>query len=77
MDSTVKDKFVEAVTWLEDESFGGTNIAQTAAILVLADVLGDALGTGDELSHQICMGVRKGMFGVNATDDASINGSRQ
>lgn len=26
----------------------------------------------DELTHAICMGIRKGLFGSNATDDASI-----
>jgi hypothetical protein len=51
-----------------------------AAIVTLADVIDrheQVKSDGMPLGHEICMGIRKGLFGANATDESTINGSRQ
>jgi hypothetical protein len=42
---------------------------QAAAIVALAKTWSRLL---DSLGHEICMGVRKGLFGKNAPDETSI-----
>lgn len=49
------------------------------ALIILASVLQDnSLNTdsfADEISHAICMGIRKGLFGKGADDDADLRDS--
>lgn len=44
-----------------------------AAILVLADAISNFdLGLKDRLSHELAIGIRQGIFGVDASDSASL-----
>lgn len=38
----------------------------------IAQQIGSIVGMGDDFGHQICMGVRKGLFGFDAGPDSSI-----
>ena len=49
-----------------------TNDPVAAAILVLADVLDNRMVTGDEIGHQICMGIRHGLFGNDSNEYTDI-----
>ncbi len=42
-----------------------------AAILVLAGTIQGAIP--DTLSHELCMGIRKGLFGAHASEEASLH----
>jgi hypothetical protein len=50
----------------------GNEIA--AAILVLADRFRPKAWS-DDLGHEICMGIRKGLFGAHSGDNADITSS--
>jgi hypothetical protein len=46
----------------------------TAAILTLSEVITEKrLEVGEDLGHEICMGIRHGLFGREADDKISIN----
>lgn len=49
---------------------GVTQNETAAALLVLAAFLPNS--KQDELSHEICMGLRKGLFGAAAGDNTSL-----
>lgn len=52
-----------------------TGTAVAAAILVLAAELGESIAgplEGMTLGHQICMGIRHGLWGGDASDEATI-----
>jgi hypothetical protein len=51
----------------------------TAALLVLAEATNAVAesANSDMLAHQLCMGIRHGLFGAHATPDVSILGSCQ
>jgi hypothetical protein len=67
-DNTVKN-FEQALMITKDPT--------AAALLVLANGIQDldathAHGLADSLGHQICLGIRKGIFGYNADDDSNV-----
>lgn len=68
LESASFSRFVEMMRAINDP--------QIAVALVLADTIGELMdGLGDKaqwLSHAICMGLRKGLFGANADAHESI-----
>lgn len=48
---------------------GLTSDDTSASILVLADVIDQQL---ENIDQQLCLGIRMGLFGINASNDSSI-----
>jgi len=56
------------------ELFRSTDIGETAsALLTLATIIQENVDfKSNDLSHNICLGIRKGLFGAAAGDNSSL-----
>lgn len=48
---------------------------KAASVLFLARTIQETFGAKGEFDHVLCMGIRKGLFGTDASEDASIQGA--
>ena len=70
---------MDSTIGLYEEFLAKTKDQTTAAVLTLAEAIrhvGCDTLRSDEFAHNLCMGIRKGLFGVSASEHSSIESLR-